>query len=77
MTKITGDEHIATAYFGQNRSPYPDVSPSSPWFNAVMNAVSRNLMESELSGAFRPEETADGAELLLAVLRLRDAMNIY
>ena len=77
LTKITGDESIATAYFGQNRSPYPDVSPSAPWFNAVMNAVSRNLMESGLSGAFRPEDTADGAELLLAVLRLRDAMNIY
>jgi hypothetical protein len=77
LTKITGDESIATAYFGQNRSPYPDVPPSAPWFNAVMNAVNRNLMESGLSGAFRPDETADGAELLLAVLRLRDAMNIY
>lgn len=77
LTKITGDESIATAYFGQNRSPYPDVPPSAPWFNAVMNAVSRNLMESGLSGAFRPEDTADGAELLLSVLRLRDAMNIY
>jgi hypothetical protein len=77
LTKISGDEGIPTAFFGQNRSPYPDVPPSSPWFNAVMNAVSRNLMESELSGAFRPDDTADGAELLLAVIRLRDAMNIY
>jgi hypothetical protein len=39
--------------------------------------VSRNLMETGLSGAFRPEDVADGAELLLAVMRLRDAMNIY
>lgn len=77
LIKIIGDEKIATAYFGQDRSPYPDVTPSAPWFNAVMNAVSRNLMESELSGAFRPEDTTDGAELLLSVLRLRDAMNIY
>ncbi len=77
LAKISGDEGISTAFFGQNRSPYPDVSPSAPWFNAVMNAVSRNLMESGLSGAFRPEDTADGAELLLAVLRLRDAMNIH
>lgn len=77
LSKISGNEALATSYFGQNRSPYPDVSPSSPWFNAVMNAVSRNLMETELSGAFRPDDTADGAELLLSVLRLRDAMNIY
>ena len=77
LTKITGDEKLATAYFGQQRSPYPDVPPSSPWFNAVMNSVSRGLMEPGLSGAFRPEDVADGAELLLAVMRLRDAMNIY
>ncbi len=77
LSKITGNEEIATAYFGQRKSPYPDVSPTSPWFNAVMNAVSRNLMESGLSGAFRPDDTADGAELLLSVLRLRDAINIY
>jgi len=77
LTKISGNEALATAYFGQDRSPYPDVTPTSPWFNAVMNAISRNLMETELSGAFRPDDTADGAELLLSVLRLRDAMNIY
>ncbi|WP_419660575.1 tetratricopeptide repeat protein [Desulfosarcina variabilis str. Montpellier] len=77
LTKITGDEKLATAYFGQQRSQYPDVSPSSPWFNAVVNVVSRNLMETGLSGAFRPDDVADGAELLLAVMRLRDAMNIY
>ncbi len=77
LIKITGDQTLSTAYFGQTRSPYPDVSPSSSWYNAVMNAVSRNLMEPGLSGAFRPEEVADGAELLLAVMRLRDAMNIH
>ena len=69
LTKITGDEKLATAYFGQQRSQYPDVSPSSPWFNAVVNVVSRNLMETGLSGAFRPDDVADGAELLLAVMR--------
>jgi tetratricopeptide (TPR) repeat protein len=77
LTKITGDEAMVTAYFGQQRSPYPDVSPNSPWYNAVMNVVSRNLMEPGLSGAFRPEDVADGAELILAVMRLRDAMNIH
>jgi tetratricopeptide (TPR) repeat protein len=77
LAKISADQTLAAAYFGQQRSPYPDVPPASPWFNAVMTAVSRNLMDPELSGAFRPEAVADGAELLLAVLRLRDAMTIY
>ncbi len=77
LTKLTGDETIPTTFFGQDKSPFPDVLPSSPWFNAVMNAVTRNLMETTLSGAFRPDEKADGAELLLAIMRLRDAINIY
>ncbi len=77
LTKITGKTGLSTAYFGERHSPYPDVLPTAPWFNAVMNVVSRNLMEPGLSGAFRPDDPVDGAELLLAVMRLRDAMNIY
>lgn len=77
LTKLSGDEKIPTTFFGQDQSPFPDVPPSSPWFNAVMNAVTRNLMETALSGAFRPDDTADGAELLLAMMRLRDVINIY
>lgn len=77
LIKITGEEKMASIYFGQNRSSFPDVDPSSPWYNAVMNSVSRSLMETELSGAFRPDDTADGSEILLALMRLRNVMNIY
>lgn len=77
LIKITGKEGLATAYVGEERSPYPDVPPSAPWFNAVMNVVSRNLMETDLSGAFRPDEPVDGADLLLALMHLRNVMNIY
>jgi len=76
MMKISGDETLATKYIGQGSSPYPDVPTSAAWFNAVMTAVTRGLMEPELSGAFRPHDVADGAELLLAVMRMRNVMNI-
>jgi len=76
MMKISGDETLATKYMGQRTSPYPDVAPTAAWFNAVMTSVTRGLMEPELSGAFRPNDVADGAELLLAVMRLRNVMNI-
>jgi hypothetical protein len=42
-----------------------------------MNATTRGLMEPDLSGEFRPEATVDGAELLLAVMKLRNIMNIH
>ena len=75
LIKITGDESIATRYFGEESSPYPDVRPTDAWFNATMNAVTRGLMETDLSGKFRPNDYVDGAELLLAVLRLRNVLS--
>jgi len=76
LIKITGDESMATRYFGQKNSPYPDVAPTDASFNAVMNVVNRGLMEPDISGTFRPDDNTDGAELLLSVMRLRNVMNV-
>lgn len=77
LIKVSGDESLSTKYFGQETSPYGDVKPTEAHYNAVVNVVTRNLMETDLSGAFRPDENLDGAELLLAVVRLRNAVNVY
>ncbi len=77
LIKLTGNEKLSTAYFGAENTPFPDVPSNVAWFNAVMNVTTRGLMEPELSGEFRPEDYVDGAELLLAVMKLRNVMNIY
>ena len=77
LIRLTADEKIATAYFGQDRSPFPDVKPTSAFYNAVMNMTSRNIMESELSGEFRVNAPVDGAEALLAIRTLRQRINTY
>ncbi len=77
LIKLTGNEKIATAYFGQENSPFPDVKPTSAQYNAVMNMTSRNIMESELSGEFRVNSPVDGAEALLAIRVLRQRINTY
>lgn len=77
LIKVSGDESLSGKYFGQEASPYPDVKPTEACYNAVVNAVTRNLMETDLSGAFRPDDNLNGAELLLAVVRLRNAVNVY
>lgn len=77
LIKLTGNEKLATAYFGQERSPFPDVKPTSPYYNAVMNMTSRGIMEGELSGEFRVNEPVDGAEAILAVRMLQQKINIY
>lgn len=77
LIKLTGDEKIATAYFGQEKSPFPDVPATAPWYNAVMNITTRGLMEPELSGEFRVNDLVDGAEAILAIRILRQRMNIH
>jgi len=77
LIKLTGNEHLATAYFGTEKSPFPDVPVNVAWFNAVMNVTTRGLMEPDLSGEFRPDDYVDGAELILALMKLRNVMNIY
>ncbi|MBI5641899.1 MAG: S-layer homology domain-containing protein [Deltaproteobacteria bacterium] len=77
LIKITGDEKMATAYFGHEKSPFPDVPAASAWYNAIMNVTVRNIMENELSGEFRPNDNVDGAEAVLALRVLKQRLNIY
>lgn len=77
LIKLTGNEKLATAYFGQEHSPFPDVKATSPFYNAVMNMTSRGIMEGELSGEFRVNEPVDGAEAILAIRMLQQKINIY
>lgn len=77
LIKLTGDEKIATAFFGHLKSPFPDVRPTSPFYNAVMNMTTRGIMEGELSGEFRIDAPVDGAEAILAIRVLKQRMNVY
>lgn len=77
LVKLTGDEKLATAFFGMERSPFPDVKPTSPYFNAVLTMTSRGIMEGELSGEFRINDAVDGAEAILAVRMLQQKLNLY
>jgi tetratricopeptide (TPR) repeat protein len=76
LIKITGDDSLATAYLGHERSPFPDITPSAAWYNAAMNMTTRGIMEPELSGEFRPNDSIDGAEAVLAIRVLRQRLNI-
>jgi hypothetical protein len=77
LMKLTADDKLATAFFGQDRSPFPDVKPTSSFYNAVLNMTTRNIMEGELSGEFRINEPVDGAEAILAVRMLQQRINIH
>jgi hypothetical protein len=76
LIKITGDEKIATAFLGHDKSPFPDVKPTSQFYNAIMNMTTRGIMEGQLSGEFRVDSPVDGAEAVLAIRVLKQKLNI-
>ncbi len=76
LVKLTGRDEITASFFGHKSTPYPDVSETSAWYNAVMSVTTRGLMETELSGEFRPDEPVSGVEALLAVRVLRQKMTV-
>jgi len=77
LIRLTGDESLASAFFGQDRSPFPDIKPTSPYYNAVLNITTRGIMEGDLSGEFRVNDPIDGAEAILALRMLQQRVNIH
>jgi len=70
---ITGDGSLATRFVGSS-SPFRDLRPDLPYFNAVMVVTSRGIMEAAdtLTGAFAPRQPVGGADALLTIRRIRE-----
>jgi len=76
MEAITGDEDLSTEYVG-GASPFPDVRHDFFAFSAISLNVNRGIMAADtLTGRFRPEDTVTGAEALLIIRELQNAMRM-
>ena len=76
MEAITGDDNLSTRYVGES-SPFPDVRQDSFAFNAISLNVNRGIMSADtLTGRFRPEDTITGAEALLIIRELQNAVRM-
>lgn len=73
LMKLNRDGQSATA--GQKLSPFSDVRPTSPYFNAVLNVTSSGIMEGDVSGEFRINDVVDGAEAIRALRMLQENVN--
>jgi hypothetical protein len=75
LIKVTGDNALATRFIG-SPSPFPDLRPDLPYFNAVMVVTSRGIMEAKdiVSGAFAPRQPVGGADALLVIRKIRDQL---
>ncbi len=64
LIAILGDQSLASKNIGDGKSRFPDVNPSHPAYNAICNAVDKNIMDAEMNGAFGPEKSVSGADAL-------------
>jgi len=71
LIAITGDRALASKHLG-TESRFPDVNASAPYYNAISNAVDKNIMDANLAGEFKPLETVDGPDALLIIRRIKE-----
>ncbi len=70
LIKATGDRSMSNRFIGNNTSPFSDVPPTYAWFNSIMTATSRGMLEAASNGKFEPDTPVEGADALLAVRKL-------
>ncbi|MDI6776897.1 MAG: S-layer homology domain-containing protein [Syntrophales bacterium] len=78
LIKVTGDNSLATKFIGST-SPFPDLRPDVPYFNAVMVVTSRGIMEAVdiTSGEFAPQNPVPGVEALLIIRKIKEELKIF
>lgn len=78
LIKITGDEKLATRFFGAV-SPFPDIRNDVSYFNAVMVCTTRGIMEVKdvSTGEFDPNGNVPGADALLSIRILKSQLEKY
>ncbi len=73
---ITADQGLSTRYVGEE-SRFPDVRGDSYAYNAIAVSVERGIMSADrITGRFRPDETVSGAEALLMIRELQNAVRM-
>jgi hypothetical protein len=72
---ILGDETLATKHIG-TESRFPDVNPAHPSYNAICNAVDKNVLDGEMNGEFGLDKSVSGPDALLAIRKLKDLNKI-
>lgn len=66
-----GDKSIATKYIG-SVSRFSDVAAGSPYYNAICNAVDKNIMDGNADGSFGASKHVSGADALLTIRLIKE-----
>ena len=56
------------------KSPFKDMNSSYYAFNAIITCTTRGIMRADLNGYFKGEDPVSGADALLILRRLKEAL---
>lgn len=75
LIKVSGDNSLATKFIGTT-SPFPDLRPDLPYFNAIMVVTSRGIMEAKdlTSAEFEPISPVAGVDALLIIRKFKQEL---
>lgn len=73
LVKVTGENTLPTSYI-DSPSPFKDVDESYYAKNAIMTCTTRGFMKADLNGYFKGGDPVSGADALLTIRRLNDAL---
>jgi hypothetical protein len=75
MFMVTRDQSLFTQYAGESQSHIKDLRTDHPYYGAAMLCVERNVMQlDKVSGCFFPQGTISGAEAVLFIRDLKNAL---
>ena len=76
LSLLTDSEGLSTRYIGES-SRFPDVRADHFSYNAIALSVDRGIIRPEaVTGRFRPESPVSGAEALLIIRELQNAVRM-
>ncbi len=76
IVMISNDESLYTKHVGEDESMFPDISTSHPAYNALAICVSRGIMKANVRGEIEKSKDISGAEALLNIRELQNALQI-
>ena len=76
LVLVTGADELSTEYVGET-SRFPDVRGDNYAYNAIALSTTRGIMSADkISGHFRPNDTVSGAEAMLIIRELQNALRM-
>ena len=76
LVAISGDPGLETRYFGEPQSRFSDVSSTHPAYSAMALCSERGVMTADITGKFRHTDTVAGADALLIIRKIQNAVRI-